>query len=122
MTFELDGKNPPGILSEVETSSCAPLNECDMKSCSDGISKIIATTLFTYQVDYNNCNCPTQVQMIIYYLNFVIICGLGFICVCIYYSPCTIQVHFIFFIQSSLIYPFDPLLGHDFLHVYKIIS
>jgi len=37
-------------------------------------------------------------------------------CVCIYYSP-----HFIFFIQCSLILPFDPLLGHDFLHVYKKI-
>jgi len=53
MTFELDVKNPPGVLSEVETSSYAPLNECDMKSCSDGISMIIATTLFMYQVDYN---------------------------------------------------------------------
>ena len=42
--------------------------------------------------------------------------------VCIYYSPHTIQVYFIFFIQWSLILPFDPLLGHDFLHVYKIIS
>ena len=60
--------------------------------------------------------------MIIYYLNFVIICGLGFVCVCIYYSPRTIQVHFIFVIQCSLIFPFDPLLGHDFLHVYKILS
>jgi len=28
----------------------------------------------------------------------------------------------IFFIQCSLIFPFDPLLGHDFLHVYIIIS
>ena len=53
MAFELDGDNPPGVLSEVETSSCAPLNQCDMKSCSDGISTIIATTLFMYQVDYN---------------------------------------------------------------------
>jgi len=44
MTFEL---------SEVETSSCTPLNQCDMKSCSDGISMIIATTLYMYQVDYN---------------------------------------------------------------------
>ena len=51
MTFELDGENT-GVLSEVETSSCAPLNQCDMKSCSDGIS-IIATTLFMYQVYYN---------------------------------------------------------------------
>ena len=42
-------------------------------------------------------------------------------CVCVYYSY-TIQVHFIIFIQCSLIFPFDPLLGHDFLHVYKIIS
>jgi len=52
MTFELDGESP-GVPSEVETSSCAPLNQCDMKSCSDGISMIIATTLFMYQVDYN---------------------------------------------------------------------
>jgi len=53
MTFELDGEIPPGVLSEFETSSCAPLNQCDRKSCSDGISMIIATTLFMYQVDYN---------------------------------------------------------------------
>jgi len=51
MTFELDGENPPGVLSEVETSSYAPLNQCDRKSSSDGISMIIATTLFMYQVD-----------------------------------------------------------------------
>ena len=110
MTCELGGENPPDVLSEVATCRCAPLYQCDTKSCSDGISMIIATTLFMYQVDYNNCNCPTQVQMVIYYLNFVIICGLGFICVCIYYSPCTIQVHFIFFIQSSLICPLTPCL------------
>ena len=42
-------------------------------------------------------------------------------CVCIY-SPHTLQVYFIFFIQCSLILPFDPLLGHDFLNVFKIIS
>jgi len=42
--------------------------------------------------------------------------------ICIYYSPHTIQAHFIFFIQLSLIFPFDHLIGHDFLHVYKIIS
>jgi len=53
MTFKLDGENPSGVLSEVETCSCAPLNHCDTKSCSDGISMIIATTLFTYQVDYS---------------------------------------------------------------------
>ena len=53
MTFKLDVKNPPGVLSEVETSSCAPLNQCDTKSCSDGISMIITTKLFMYQVDYN---------------------------------------------------------------------
>jgi len=53
MTFELDGEYPPGVLSEVETCRCAPLNWCDMKSCSDGISMIIAATLFMYQVDYN---------------------------------------------------------------------
>ena len=53
MTFKLDGKSPPGVLSEVETSSCAALNECDTKSCSDGISMIIATTLFMYQVVHN---------------------------------------------------------------------
>jgi len=31
-------------------------------------------------------------------------------------------IHFIFFIQCSLTFPLDSLLGHDFLHVYKIIS
>ena len=46
MTFELDGENPPGVLLEVETSSYAPLNQCHMKFCSDGISMIIATTLY----------------------------------------------------------------------------
>ena len=40
-------------------------------------------------------------------------------CVCMYYSPHTIHVYFIFFIQCSLVF---PLLGHDFIHVYKIIS
>jgi len=50
------------------------------------------------------------------------ICGLGFMCVCIHYHPHTIQAHFIFFIQCCLIFPFDPLVGHDFLHVYKIMS
>ena len=25
MTFELDGENPPGVLSEVTTCRCAPL-------------------------------------------------------------------------------------------------
>jgi len=29
-----------------------------MKSCSDGISMIIATTLFMYQVDYNKLIFP----------------------------------------------------------------
>jgi len=53
MMFNLDGENPPGVLPEVEASSCAPLNQCDMKSCSDGISMIIATTLLMYQLDYN---------------------------------------------------------------------
>ena len=53
MTFELDGENPPGVLSEVTTCRCAPFNQCDTKSCSDGISVIIATILFMYQVDYN---------------------------------------------------------------------
>ena len=52
MTFELDEENPPDVLSEVATCRCAPLYQSDMKSCSDGISKIIATTLFMYQVDY----------------------------------------------------------------------
>jgi len=46
VTFELDGEIPPGVLSEVETSSCAPLNQCDTRSCSDGISMIIATALY----------------------------------------------------------------------------
>ena len=48
MTFELDGENPPDVLSEVETCRCAPLNQSDMKSGCDGISMIM------YQVDYNN--------------------------------------------------------------------
>ena len=42
--------------------------------------------------------------------------------VCIYHSPHTVQVHFIFFIQCFLIFLFYPSLGHDFLHVCKIIS
>ena len=53
MTFELDGENPPGVLSEAETCRRAPLYQCDVKSCSDGISMKIATKLFMYQVDYN---------------------------------------------------------------------
>ena len=40
-------------------------------------------------------------------------------CACICYSPHTLQVYLIFFIECSLIF---PLLGHDFVHVYKIIS
>ena len=47
MTLELDGGSSPGVQSEVETCRRAPLNHCDMKSCSDGISMIM------YQVDYN---------------------------------------------------------------------
>jgi len=47
MTFELDGENPPYVLSEVKTCRCAPLNQCDMKPCSGGISMMM------YQVDYN---------------------------------------------------------------------
>ena len=47
------GEDPPGVLSEVETCRCAPMNQCDTKSCSDGISVIIVTALFMYQVDYN---------------------------------------------------------------------
>ena len=46
-TFELDGENPPAVLSEVKTCRCAALNQCDTNSCSDGISMIM------YQVDYN---------------------------------------------------------------------
>jgi len=53
MTFKPDGENPPGVLSEVTTCKCALLNQCDMKSSSDGISMITTTTLFMYQVDYN---------------------------------------------------------------------
>jgi len=30
MTFKLDGEILPGVLSEFETSSCAPLNQFDM--------------------------------------------------------------------------------------------
>ena len=51
--LELDGENPPGVLSEVTTCTCAPFNQCDTKSCSGGIHMINATTLFVYQVDYN---------------------------------------------------------------------
>jgi len=53
MTFKLEGENPSGALSEIATCRYAPLNQCDMKSCSDGISMIIAATLFMYQVEYN---------------------------------------------------------------------
>ena len=53
MTFDLDGENPAGFPSEVKACRCAPLNQCDTKSSSDGISMIIATTLCMYQVDYN---------------------------------------------------------------------
>ena len=53
MTFKLDGENPAGVLSEAATCRCARLNQCDTKSCYDGISMIIETTLFMYQVDYN---------------------------------------------------------------------
>jgi len=53
MIFELDREILPCVLSEVETSSCAPLNQCDTKPCSDGISMIITTMLFMYEVDYN---------------------------------------------------------------------
>jgi hypothetical protein len=53
MIFELDREILPGVLSEVKTSRCAPLNRCDTKSASDGISMISAATLFMYQVDYN---------------------------------------------------------------------
>lgn len=115
MTFELDGESPLGVLSEVETFRWSPLNQCDKKSCCDGISVLTANTLFMYQVHYNKL-------LIIYYLNFVTICRLGFMCVCIYYSPHTVQVHFIFFIHCCLIFPFDSLLSHDTLRVYKIIS
>jgi hypothetical protein len=48
MAFELNGGNPPCVLSEVETCRCAPV-----KSLSYGISMMIAITLFMYQVDYN---------------------------------------------------------------------
>ena len=75
MTFELDGENPPGVLSEVETSSCAPLNQCDTKSCSDGISMILQPHCLCTKWITINYNCPTQFQ-IIYYMNFVIICEL----------------------------------------------
>jgi hypothetical protein len=73
MTFVLDVENPPGVLSEVETPRCAPLNQCYMKSCYDGISMIIATIPFMYQVDYYKLQLSHPAQM-----NFVIICGLGF--------------------------------------------
>jgi hypothetical protein len=53
MTFKLDGENPRSLLSEIEKCRCAPLNQRDRKSCSDGISMLIAATLCMYQVDYN---------------------------------------------------------------------
>ena len=53
MTIELDGENPPGVRSEVETCRCAPLYQGDMKSCFDSISMVIAMTLLMYQMDYN---------------------------------------------------------------------
>jgi len=49
----LTGENSPGVLSEVATCRCAPINQCDTQSGSDGISMIIATALFMYQVAYN---------------------------------------------------------------------
>ena len=52
-TFELDGENPPGVLSRGWKKVVAHHWICDMKSCSDGISMIIATALLMYQVDYN---------------------------------------------------------------------
>jgi len=86
MTFELDGKNHPGVLSEVETSSCAPLNERDMKSCSDGISMIIATTLFMYQVDYNKLQLSHPIRDDNVLLELC--CNLwAWFYVCLYYSP-----------------------------------
>ena len=107
MTFELDvGKILLVSCQEVDTCRCAPLNQCEMEFCSDGISIIIATILFMYEVDYN--------KLIIIITNILLE-------LCYNYSH-TIHVRFIFFIQFSLIFPFDPLLGHDFLHVYKIIS
>ena len=114
------GKNPPGVLSEVQTCRCAPLNQCDMKSCSDGISMIIATALLMYHVDYKKTVIvPPKSRWyvtwtLLYFVDLVL-------CLYLLFSS-YIQVHFIFFIQCSLIFPFDPLLGHDFLHVYKIIS
>ena len=39
MTLELNEENPLGVLSEVKTCRCAPLNRCDTKSCSDGIKQ-----------------------------------------------------------------------------------
>ena len=53
MTIELDGENPPGVRSEVETCRCAPLYQGDMKSCFDSISMMIATKLLMYLVDYS---------------------------------------------------------------------
>ena len=53
MTFELNGENPPCVMSEIEASSCALLNQCDIKSRTYGNSVIIANTLFMCHVDYN---------------------------------------------------------------------
>jgi len=41
-------------------------------------------------------------------------------CVCIYYSPCAIHVHVLFFIHCSLIFPFDPL--HLVMISYMIVK
>jgi hypothetical protein len=82
MIFELDREIPPGVLLEVETSSCAPLNQCDTKSCFDGISMIIATMLFMYKVDYNKLQLSHPIPDDNILLNFVIICGLD--CMCLY--------------------------------------
>jgi len=88
MTFELNGENPPCVLSEIEASSCAPLNQCDIKSRTYGNSMIIANTLFMYHVDYNEPQLSHQ------NLGDNILFDLCrdlwawfYVCVCIYYSP-----------------------------------
>jgi len=85
MTFELDGENPPGVLSEVETCRCASSNQCEMKFCSDGISMIIATTLFMYQVDYNKLIVPHKSRCILLELCYNLWTWF-YVCLCLLFS------------------------------------
>ena len=60
MTFELDGLRSSWCpCQKLKHIDMPPLNHCDMKTCSDGIS-IIATALIMYQVDYNKLIVPPK--------------------------------------------------------------